>query len=333
MGELYHGSFKEGITRLEPHSSTHGSYVYATPYKELAVIFSARCGDDCTYALYRKDENEPWIIVERIPEAFETMFHNRSSIYTLKDDTFQDIHTGFAEVVSEVGVDIQKEETLDDVYEEVKKMAREGKIQIYLYPNVPKDLPMDHSDIIDKQIQKLQRNHQPITKESFKRIILLHPYLIDKVNQKMEEYQMNDTPYQKEDLIDLFEEAVIKQAIFPEKEQYLKSILITISNTYPELLPAFHEKLFFLDKTKEEKVSILLDKISTYLPNNSIQQMKDNYLKDERGFSEIGKELLESLNTKLEEEKVLSQEKQNELDIMMQDAQEKKQNNVETKLI
>ena len=64
MGELYHGSSQKGITRLEPHKSTHGNFVYATPYKELAIIFSARCGDDCTYALYRNGENEPWIIVE-----------------------------------------------------------------------------------------------------------------------------------------------------------------------------------------------------------------------------------------------------------------------------
>ena len=39
MGKLYHGSLERGITRLEPHKSTHGKYVYATPYKELAIIF------------------------------------------------------------------------------------------------------------------------------------------------------------------------------------------------------------------------------------------------------------------------------------------------------
>ena len=113
MGELYHGSSEKGITRLEPHRSTHGNYVYATPYKELAIIFSGRCGDDCTYALYRNNENEPWQMVERIPEAFNTMFSNSSSIYTLDDTTFKDIHTGFAEVVSEVGVNTESEEFLE----------------------------------------------------------------------------------------------------------------------------------------------------------------------------------------------------------------------------
>ena len=33
MGELYHGSSTRGLTRLEPHKSTHGNYLYATKYK------------------------------------------------------------------------------------------------------------------------------------------------------------------------------------------------------------------------------------------------------------------------------------------------------------
>lgn len=296
MGELYHGSSQKGITRLEPHKSTHGNFVYATPYKELAIIFSARCGDDCTYALYRNGENEPWTIVERIPEAFNTMFSNSSSIYTLNDTTFKDIHTGFAEVVSEVGVNTNSEEHLDSVYDAIKNLANEGKIQLYTYPNKPKDIPMDSSDLIDKQIRQQQRNNQPITKESFERLILLHPYLIDKVNQKMDELNLNIKPYKKEDLIRLFENAVIKQAIYPEKEQYLKSVIISISNSYPELLPTLNEKITFLDKSKSEKISLLINNLSGVfpdIPTNLIQQAKEIYSRDERSFSEIGREILE----------------------------------------
>ncbi len=296
MGELYHGSSQKGITRLEPHRSTHGNFVYATPYKELAIIFSARCGDDCTYALYRNGENDPWIIVERIPEAFNTMFSNSSSIYTLDDITFKDIHTGFSEVVSEVGVNTNSEEHLDSVYDAIKRLANEGKVQLYTYPNKPKDIPMDNSDLIDKQIRQQQRNNQPVTKESFERLILLHPHLIDKVNQKMEELNLDVKPYRKEDLIGLFENAVIKQAIYPEMEQYLKSVIISASNRYPELLPTLNEKLSFLDKSKSEKILLLIDKLSSMfldIPDNLIQQAKEIYSRDERPFSEIGKEILE----------------------------------------
>ncbi len=296
MGKLYHGSSKKGITRLEPHNSTHGNYVYATPYKELAIIFSKKCGDDCTYALYRNSDDEPWQLVERIPEAFNTMFHNSASIYTLDDATFQDIHTGFAEVVSEVGVNIESEEFIENVYDKIKKLADEGKIQLYIYPNRPERIPLDNSDLIEKQIKHNQRNNTPITKSSFERIVLLHPYLINKVNQKMSELGLVEEPYKKEDLINLFSNAVMIQAFFPEKEQYLKSIIISISNIYPELLPILNEKLSFLDKTKEEKISYILDELSHKfkdIPIELIQQVKEKYLADNRNISEIGKEIID----------------------------------------
>lgn len=296
MGELYHGSSEKGITRLEPHKSTHGNYVYATPYKELAIIFSGRCGDDCTYALYRNNENEPWQMVERIPEAFNTMFSNSSSIYTLDDTTFKDIRTGFAEVVSEVGVNTKSEEFLGNVYDAIKKLANDGKIQLYIYPNKPKEISQDSSDLIDKQIRQQQRNNIPITKQSFERIVLLHPHLIDKINQKMIELNLNTEPYKKEDLINLFTNAVIRQAINPDREQYLKSIVISISSIYPDLLPRLNERLSFSDKTKEEKISYIIDELSSKfddIPIELIQQVKEKYSTDTRPFSQIGKEILE----------------------------------------
>lgn len=44
MGYLYHGSSENEMKRLESHKSAHGNYVCATPYKELAIIFSGRGG-------------------------------------------------------------------------------------------------------------------------------------------------------------------------------------------------------------------------------------------------------------------------------------------------
>lgn len=296
MGILYHGSSQKGITRLEPHKSTHGCYVYATPYKELAIIFSSKCGDDYTYALYRYKKTDPWILVERIPEAFNAMFNNSASIYTLSDETFKEIHTGFPEMVSKVGVNVCNEEHLDSVYAAIKNMANEGKIKLYAYPEKPNDMPMDSSDLIDKLIRQHQRNNQKVRKKSFERLILLHPYLIDKVNQKMQELSLNVKPYQKEDLIWLFENTVVKQAVYPEKEQYLKSIVISISNSYPELLSVLNEKLLILNKSKVEKIAILINNLPNMfqnIPATFILQLGIKYSKDERSFSEIGKEILE----------------------------------------
>lgn len=282
MGELYHGSSTRGLTRLEPHKSTHGNYLYATKYKELAIIFSSRCGDDCTYALYRNNNSEPWTLVERIPEAFNTMFSNSASIYTLDDSTFKDINTGFSELVSNVGVNTISEEYIENVYDKIKELEQNGLIKLYTYPNKPREIPNDNSDLIEKEIKQ----SKSITRESFERLILLHPNLMNKINQKL--IELNIEPFNKNDLINLFEEAILKQAIYPNYEQYLNSIVISISKTYPELKPIFEQKLQFFNQTKQEQLEILFSKLNEY-------PLKEQYINDERTFSEIGKEILKEI--------------------------------------
>ena len=282
MGIIYHGSSTRGLTRLEPHKSTHGNYLYATKYKELAVIFSSRCGDDCTYALYRNNNDEPWTLVERIPEAFNTMFSNNASIYTLDDKTFKDINTGFSELVSNVGVNTISEEYIENVYDKIKELQKNGLVKLYTYPNKPKEIPNDNSDLIDKELRQNKRENKSITRKSFERLILLHPNLMNKINQKL--IELNLEPFNNNDLINLFEEAILKQAIYPNYEQYLNSIVISISQTYPELKPLFEQKLQFFNLTKQQQIEILFSKLNE-------NPIKEHYINDERTFSEIGKEI------------------------------------------
>ncbi len=297
MGKVYHGSSVRGLTMLEPRESTHGNYVYATPDRNLAIIFSKRCGDDCTYALYRNDKKQPWQLVERIPGAFKTMFSNSASIYTLDDATFKDIHTGFVEVVSEVSVKTESEEFVENVYDSIKKLASEGKVELYFYPDKPKEIPEDSSDLIDLQLRLNQINKVPATKRPLGRLVLLHPDLMHKVNEKVVE--LGFEPYTKEDLINLFVNAVIKQGIYPDCEQYLDSIIQSISMIYPELLPILNEKLSFLSKTREEKIIYMIDELFSKFNMNpeEIQQLKDKYcamLKVENSnFAEIGQEIID----------------------------------------
>ena len=286
MAIIYHGSSTRGLTRLEPHKSTHGNYLYATKYKELAIIFSSRCGDDCTYALYRNNNDEPWTLVERIPEAFNTMFSNNASIYTLDDSTFKDINTGFSELVSNVGVNVVSEEYIENVYIKIKELEQNGLVKLYTYPNKPREIPNDNSDLIDKEIRQNKRENKSITRNSFERLILLHPNLMKKINKKI--IELNLEPFNKNDLINLFEEAILKQAIYPNYEQYLNSIVISISKTYPELKQIFEQKLQFFNQTKQQQLEILFSKLNEY-------PIKEQYINDERTFSEIGKEILKEI--------------------------------------
>ena len=172
MGTLYHGSSVSGLKKLEPRKSTHGTYVYATRYEELAVLFMRKCGDDLTYTLYRDNQDGPWKLIERVPNAFKAMYSNESSLYTVPDTTFKDIHTGFSELVSTSEVETLSETRISNVYDKVKELESSGKVEIYRFPNRPNVIPEDDSDLVMNQIKQNERNHKRLTKSSFKRLLL-----------------------------------------------------------------------------------------------------------------------------------------------------------------
>ena len=235
MGIVYHGSKESGIKRLEPRKSTHGSYVYATPERVLALHFSGRSGDDLVYALghFGSDREGPWELVELVPGAFERMYANSSSIYSLPDDTFEDKHTGFREVLSETGVDVIDEEYIPNVYDEIMKVAEQGLFKIYRYPNKPASFKPDGSDVLDR-MKWYKEMGVPITKGKFDRLVYLHPELLDKINELAKEMGY-DYHYEVQDLVDIFRDRVNRQLTDPDNEQYIEAVYNQLCSIYPEL--------------------------------------------------------------------------------------------------
>jgi hypothetical protein len=236
MGIVYHGSKEHGLKKLMPRESTHGLYVYATPEKVLALHFSGRCGDDLTYDIghFDNDKSGPWELVENIPGAFEKMYSNSSSIYSLPDDTFKNIHTGFQEVVSEVEVDVINEEYCENVYDGILKAEKEGLVKIYRYPNKPLCFKKDGSDILDKYRFYKDKLNKEFRKEDFDRLVYLHPNLLQKINDLAKEFNL-DCHYEPNDLINLFSIRIQKQLNRPEHEQFIECAYTSICNEYPNL--------------------------------------------------------------------------------------------------
>ena len=298
MGIVYHGSSVGGLKTIAPHQSTHGNYVYATPEKLISLFFTKKDGDDMTYTLLKNgSSNEPWALVERIPNGFAKMFNNSASIYTINDDTFIDLQTGFNEVGSEKEVTVLNEERIDNVYEEIQKFAKEGKIKLYHYPNRPKEIPDDDNDLLQKELKHLKRINIPITKNSLYRLLLLRPNLLDEVNKVLQEH--NQETFKKEDLITIISQAVIFKALYPERELYLESAVIAISQVFPEYIDVYKEKLRFLTKTEEEKRTYFLNNLTLLFPNLSIEDqeiLQQKYQDDNREFKDIGIEVIEAIN-------------------------------------
>ena len=293
MSYVYHGSHTSGLKKLIPHKSTHGNYVYATEDKTLPVIFSGVAGDDLVYSLFRQN-TEPWQLVERVPECFSVIYNTSASVYTLESDSFKDIHTGFTEVVSETAVDVVQEEKIPNVYQELERLEKEGLIQIYHYPKRPESIPKDDLDLLERTIEYTKMNNGSVNKLTFERLLYLHPNLLKKVNETLSD--MGELTYQKEELTDIFEKFIFKQMTNPEKEYFLKSSMLQISTTYPNLTNDLKQKIEIFSKSKEEKVERLITLLSNSLENNPEvfkMQMQSLYLKDPRSLKEISREILE----------------------------------------
>lgn len=242
MEIVYHGSKESGLKRLEPRKSTHGTHVYATPEKVLALHFSKRCGDDLVYDIghFSVEKDGPWELIENVPGAFDKMYSNSSSIYTLPKETFKDLHTGFCEIVSEVSVDVISEEYCNNVWEGILKAEKEGLIKIYRYPNKPTGFKHDGSDILDKWRRYKNVFKKEFTRNDFNRLIYLHPNLMQKVNELAEEFGY-DYRYEPNDLINLFQERIEKQLRNLECEQYIDCSYISICESYQELISQIDE--------------------------------------------------------------------------------------------
>ena len=293
MSYVYHGSHTSGLKKLIPHKSTHGNYVYATEDKTLPVIFSGVAGDDLVYSLFRENKGS-WQLVERVPECFSIIYNTSASVYTLESDSFKDIHTGFTEVVSETAVDVVQEEKIPNVYQELERLEKEGLIQIYHYPKRPESIPKDDLDLLERTIEYTKMNNGSVNKLTFERLLYLHPNLLKKVNETLSD--MGELTYQKEELIDIFEKFIFKQMINREEEFFLKSSMLQISKTYPDLTNDLKQKIEIFSKSKEEKVERLITLLSNSLENNTEvfkMQMQSLYLKDPRSLKEISREILE----------------------------------------
>ncbi len=149
---VYHGSKISGLSILKPKVNTHKrSYVYASNYIEFATMF---IGDNFDFICQISYFNKLPTITERFKDALDLVYKGqKGSIYTLSAKTFHKNKTTWSfELVSTVSVPVIKETTVTNVLSLLEKYKKEGKINIYRYPNLPSNLPSDKEDLVEKAI-------------------------------------------------------------------------------------------------------------------------------------------------------------------------------------
>ena len=155
MEYVYHGSPKANLKIIKRNKSTHGhNWVYATLSKAIATIFLSPNGNDLYYYLAGDGINYPIVLVERKEGMFKEIFNCSGYIYKLNASNFKSGKTGWsAEVVSVKDETVISSEYIENVYEELKELARKKQLKLYLYPNRPDNIPLDNNDLIKKVIK------------------------------------------------------------------------------------------------------------------------------------------------------------------------------------
>lgn len=184
---VYHSSKTQGLKVLEPKVSTHKvPWVYATKDIVAAALF---LGHNFDFICQVGALGEQPIIWERFEGAFDLAYKDKKgSIYYLKPDTFKEGMTTFSlEVVSEVPVKVEKEIIIDNAKEYLLNLEKEGKLEIYMFPNIPKGRPSDKEDIVVKAIKSTFDLGEIVLEQ----VEEYHPDVLDRVIKGLKEQGYN----------------------------------------------------------------------------------------------------------------------------------------------
>ena len=313
MELIYHGSQLKNLKELQTHKSTHGNYVYATKDKNIALLFSNHIFNDNLVTISKNSETGAYEIIERVPGILEEAFNKDSTIYTLSSETFKDINTGFDEVVSDKNVPIMKEEHIENIYSEIKKLEQKGVFKLYQYPNRPKSIPNNDSDLLQRELNQINRTGKQINQESFDKLLLFHPNLLPMINQYIIENNIAIEPIKKEDILNTYSKYISYQMIAPNERFNLGISTRMIANTYPEFIPTLQNMSKILDANKETKINFMLNTLSNNLDEQSkfeLASQSNKYLTDERNIPEIGIEIIKECKNLKNKQKENNKEQQ-----------------------
>lgn len=150
---VYHGSPNGNIESITSYRSTHQKpCIYGSNNKVVALLFMGKGNGDLDTRI--SSLNGMPELVERRPGILEKLYNKEGYLYELDGTTFK--HYNYLWSLEVISFEseiipmnkIYYKNILDAIIEEEK----EGNIVIYRYPNRPKNMPLDNSDLIEKYI-------------------------------------------------------------------------------------------------------------------------------------------------------------------------------------
>lgn len=150
---VYHGSPNGNISELIASKSTHQKKcIYATCNKTVALLFMGKGNGDLDTIISTVDGKLE--LVERRKGVLETLYDKDGFLYELDGSTFSHYdYLWSLEVISfEERIKPLNKIYYKNILNAILDEEKRGNIIIYRYPNRPKNVPFDNSDLIDKFI-------------------------------------------------------------------------------------------------------------------------------------------------------------------------------------
>ena len=153
MEKVYYGSQNGEIEEITSVKNASGKdVIYATDNEIMALILSNPGKGDLDTVRVVIDGKPT--LVERRAGVLEGLLNTKGYVYELDGTSFNhDSNAREYEVFSEQdSIKPTKKVEYENVLEELRKLAGEGKLELYEYPNRPEQIPADNSDLVDKYV-------------------------------------------------------------------------------------------------------------------------------------------------------------------------------------
>lgn len=183
MKYAYHSSPVHNLKKIKAKENMDkGKYVFASPFLEVSAAFLGRAGGDFTCSIGKDIDNKLYIC-ERFDGALKHRYGVSGSIYYLDSKNFKtDEKLWWGEVVSNKDEIVKKEIVVDNALSFLYNLEKEGKINIYKYPNRPNRLPGDDSDLVKRAVIWSKTLDKNKTLDMVKKY---HPNLLDRVLEEL----------------------------------------------------------------------------------------------------------------------------------------------------
>lgn len=179
--KVYHGSSNGNIEKLVSHKSTHQKEgIYGSENKVVAMLHMANW-NDLDLRLSRVLGNLE--LVERREGILKALYDKPGYLYELDGATFSHYdYLWSLEAISFASELIPLSKTYyPNILNAILEEEKLGNIVIFRYPNRPKDMPLDNSDLIDKFVEFEKRGLKGTVNELLK----VYPEFATRVEEKM----------------------------------------------------------------------------------------------------------------------------------------------------